>query len=37
MINFNVPPFTGNEMKYIEQAVEAQTLPGKRQLSARIA
>ena len=22
MINFNVPPFTGNELKYIEQAVQ---------------
>lgn len=28
MINFNVPPFTGNEMKYIEQAVEAQKICG---------
>lgn len=28
MISFNVPPFTGNEMKYIEQAVEAQKICG---------
>lgn len=28
MINFNVPPFTGNEMKYIERAVENQKICG---------
>ena len=28
MINFNVPPFTGNEMKYIKEAVEAQKICG---------
>lgn len=28
MINFNVPPFTGNEMKYIEKAVENQKICG---------
>lgn len=33
MINFNVPPFTGNEMKYIEQAVEAQKICGDGQFT----
>lgn len=28
MINFNVPPFTGNEMEYIKQAVENQKICG---------
>ena len=28
MINFNVPPFTGNEMKYIQKAVENQKICG---------
>lgn len=28
MINFNVPPFTGNEMKYIKECVEAQKICG---------
>lgn len=28
MINFNVPPYTGNEMKYIEQAVKNQKICG---------
>ncbi len=28
MINFNVPPFTGNEMKYISQCVENQKICG---------
>ncbi|MBQ0027612.1 MAG: dTDP-4-amino-4,6-dideoxygalactose transaminase [Lachnospiraceae bacterium] len=28
MICFNVPPFTGNEMNYIKQAVEAQKICG---------
>lgn len=33
MISFNVPPFTGNEMKYIEQAVEAQKICGDGQFT----
>ncbi|MCR4650611.1 MAG: dTDP-4-amino-4,6-dideoxygalactose transaminase [Lachnospiraceae bacterium] len=28
MINFNVPPFTGNEIKYIKEAVDAQKICG---------
>lgn len=28
MINFNVPPFTGNEIKYIKECVEAQKICG---------
>lgn len=28
MINFNVPPYTGNEMKYIKECVEAQKICG---------
>lgn len=28
MINFNVPPCTGNEMKYIEQAIASQKICG---------
>lgn len=28
MINFNVPPFTGKELEYIRQAVEAQKICG---------
>ena len=28
MINFNVPPFTGKEMEYIRQAVDAHTICG---------
>lgn len=28
MINFNVPLFTGNEMKYIQQAIQAQKICG---------
>lgn len=33
MIVFNVPPFTGNEMKYIEQAVAAQKICGDGQFT----
>ena len=33
MINFNVPPFTGNEMKYIEQAVANQKICGDGQFT----
>ncbi len=33
MINFNVPPFTGNEMKYIEEAVAAQKICGDGQFT----
>lgn len=33
MINFNIPPFTGNEMKYIEQAVAAQKICGDGQFT----
>lgn len=33
MISFNVPPFTGNEMNYIEQAVEAQKICGDGQFT----
>lgn len=33
MINFNVPPYTGNEMKYIMQAVEAQKICGDGQFT----
>ena len=28
MINFNVPPYTGNEMNYIKECVEAQKICG---------
>ena len=28
MINFNIPPFTGKEMEYIRQCVEAQKICG---------
>lgn len=35
MINFNVPPFTGKEMDYIRQAVEAQKICGDGQFTAR--
>ena len=28
MINFNVPPFTGNELDYIQQAIDAQKICG---------
>ena len=28
MITFNVPPYTGNEIKYIEQAVKNQKICG---------
>lgn len=28
MINFNVPPYTGKEIEYIKQAVEAQKICG---------
>lgn len=33
MINFNVPPFTGKEMEYIKQAVEAQKICGDGQFT----
>ncbi len=35
MINFNVPPFTGKEMDYIRQAVEAQKICGDGQFTRR--
>ena len=34
-INFNVPPFTGNEMIYIKQAVDAQKICGDGQFTAK--
>ena len=34
-INFNVPPFTGREMIYIKQAVDAQKICGDGQFTAR--
>lgn len=34
-INFNVPPFTGNEMTYIKQAVDAQKICGDGQFTAK--
>lgn len=33
MINFNVPPFTGNEYEYIKQAVDAQKICGDGQFT----
>ena len=33
MINFNVPPFTGKEMEYMKQAVEAQKICGDGQFT----
>jgi len=33
MINFNVPPFTGKEMEYIKQAVDAQKICGDGQFT----
>ena len=35
MINFNVPPFTGKEIEYIREAVEAQKICGDGQFTAR--
>lgn len=35
MINFNVPPFTGNEIKYIEQAVAARKICGDGEFTRR--
>ena len=34
-INFNVPPFTGSEMIYIKQAVDAQKICGDGQFTAK--
>ena len=34
-INFNVPPFTGREMIYIKQAVDAQKICGDGQFTAK--
>ena len=34
-INFNVPPFTGREMTYIKQAVDAQKICGDGQFTAK--
>lgn len=34
-INFNVPPFTGREMLYIKQAVDAQKICGDGQFTAK--
>lgn len=28
MINFNVPPYTGNELKYLQQAIEKHKICG---------
>ena len=33
MINFNVPPYTGKEMEYMKQAVEAQKICGDGQFT----
>ena len=33
MINFNVPPFTGKEMEYIREAVDAQKICGDGQFT----
>ena len=33
MINFNVPPFTGKELEYIKQAVDAQKICGDGQFT----
>ena len=33
MINFNVPPFTGKEMEYMKQAVDAQKICGDGQFT----
>ena len=33
MINFNVPPFTGKEMEYMKEAVEAQKICGDGQFT----
>jgi len=35
MIVFNVPPYTGNELKYIEQAVEKQKICGDGEFTKR--
>lgn len=35
MINFNVPPFTGKEIEYIQQAVKAQKICGDGQFTAK--
>ncbi len=35
MINFNVPPFTGKEMEYVRQCVEAQKICGDGPFTAR--
>lgn len=34
-INFNVPPYTGRELEYIKQAVEAQKICGDGEFTAR--
>lgn len=36
MINFNVPPFTGKEMEYIKQCVEAQKICGDGQFTKKV-
>ena len=33
MISFNVPPFTGKEMEYMKEAVEAQKICGDGQFT----
>ena len=33
MINFNIPPFTGNEMDYIKEAVDAHKICGDGQFT----
>lgn len=33
MIHFNIPPFTGNELKYIQQAVDAHKICGDGQFT----
>ena len=35
MINFNIPPFTGKELEYIKQAVEAHKICGDGQFTKR--
>ena len=35
MINFNVPPFTGKEIEYIQEAVKAQKICGDGQFTAK--
>lgn len=36
MINFNVPPYTGKEMDYIKQCVEAQKICGDGQFTKKV-